>query len=109
MSKKIRFISGGALGADGEPLVWELSKEPALAKPLYVFVPGAVVEVSDSDAAWLLDSANTGGRVFEVVRLAGMPSPAPAPTPISPAVDSAETPQTDAPDKTKPSGQAGGR
>ncbi len=107
MSKKIRFLSGGALGADGKPLVWEISREPALSKPLYVFVPGAAVDVADSDAAWFLDPANTGGRVFEAVRPPG--SPPPVITPISPAVDSATTPEADAPEKPKPSGQAGGR
>ena len=71
MSKKIRFVSGGALGADGRPLVWEVSREPALSKDVYVFVPGVAVEVSDSDAAWLLSPGNTRGRVFELVSPAG--------------------------------------
>lgn len=71
MSKKIRFLRGGALGADGKPLVWEISKQPALAREVYLFVPGAEVEVSDSDAAWLMNPQNTGGRVFELVGQAG--------------------------------------
>lgn len=123
MSKTIRFVKGGALGASGKPLIWEISKEPALSEALYVFVPGVPVEVSDSDAAWLLDSANTGGREFEVVKDSPPPPPANAGTQSPPP-----PPSTDAPsgsdsqklvqeraldaapaDKPKPGSPAGGR
>lgn len=74
---KIRFVSGGPhMEADRKtPLMWELSRQPGLSEELYVFVPGIWVQVTDKDAAWLLDTRNTRGRVFE---LAGGQKPAQA-------------------------------
>lgn len=120
MSKKIRFVSGGALGADGRPLVWEVSREPALSKEVYVFVPGVAVEVSDSDAAWLLTPGNTRGRVFELVEpaaqglsqsLAGGASntSSPAQGPGLSSADAALAADQESAGKSKHSPAAGGR
>jgi hypothetical protein len=114
MSKKIRFVSGGTLGADGKPLLWEISKEPALSKAVYVFVPGVAVDVSDADAAWLMDPANTRGRVFEVVRGGALPASHRTPTTDAAASGTLNTspaagPELDAADKPRPGGPAGGR
>jgi hypothetical protein len=107
MSKKIRFLRGGALGADGKPLVWEISKQPALSREVYLFVPGAEVEVSDSDAAWLMNPQNTGGRVFELVDQAGQ-SAAPQGVPQGQATEG-PSPDLDTLGKGKSGPQGGGR
>ena len=78
---RIVFASGGPYhDATGKPLPWEISKQPGLdeAGP-YVFYPGVPVDVSPSDAAWLMDKNNTRERVFELVRGKGRPADAPDP------------------------------
>ena len=53
-------------------MTWQVSRAPGLSRD-YTFTPGVPADVTEDDALWLLDTANTRGRVFDVV--GGAPAP----------------------------------
>ena len=100
----IVFVRGGPYHtAAGAPLSWEISKQPGLDEEgPYVFYPGVPVEVSASDAAWLMNPNNTRERVFELVGKSRQGSGAPAPVPVpTPVPAPAPVPPADPVDATK--------
>ena len=59
---KLILTSGGP---GRRVMTWQVSGVPALSRD-YTFTPGVPVDVTEGDAAWLTDTANTRGRVFVV-------------------------------------------